>query len=52
VTPHADTPPITYEIDPDAEPGDLVGALARLLVEVAEAEDGEMRHAVSRETLT
>ena len=32
--------PITYEIDHDAESGDLVGALARLLVEVCDAEDG------------
>ena len=33
--------PITYEIGHDAEPGDLVGALARLLVEAVDAEDAD-----------
>lgn len=32
-------PPIEYEIDPDVEPGDVVGALAALLIEVVEGED-------------
>jgi len=39
MTLRSDPPPITYEVDPDAEEGDLVGALARLLVEAVDAED-------------
>ena len=41
MTARADSPPIDYEVDHDAEPGDLVGAMAALLIEVVEAEDAE-----------
>jgi len=34
VTIRADTlPTIDFEVDPDAEPGDVIGALAALLIE-------------------
>ena len=39
MTIRADTLPIDFEVDPDAEPGDVIAALAALLIEVAEAED-------------
>jgi len=51
--------PVTFEVDHDAEQGDLVGALAALLLEVVDAKDEatatpprgrgrQMRHGVSR----
>ena len=47
----SDTLPLTCEIDADAEPGDVVGALARLLVEVVEAERAEDSHGRTRHGL-
>jgi len=41
VTRPADTPIIDFEIDHDASPGDLVGALAALLIEAVEAEGAD-----------
>ena len=38
VTARADSPPLDYEIDHDAEEGDVVAALAALLVEVDEVD--------------
>jgi len=36
--PTSDSPVIDFELDPAAEPGDIVAALAALLVEACEAE--------------